>query len=334
MRKTTSPRQPSQLPQSHPAKIEPMEGRLMLAGDVWAGVVGGSLILRGNEADNHVVIDQSGLGEREFRVRGLDGTTVNGQEEWLAGSVERDIRTRLGGGTDVLELTDVAVRRNLVVRGGSGTDSLSLTGDGASAAAGVTFRPGYGQSFCTISHVTIGGLNLRGRGPAGFVVDHVEVLGRMSVLNRLDTADISLEYCAFRGPVLIATGAGDDALQVENSCFFSRTDVLTRSGADTVIIEGENSPYPQIIEPGSPADWIPGNPNSTMLSGPAHVRLGGGNDQLNISYQVGDEVYLPGRTTLDAGRGNDTGRLDIRLGGEDLTKSGFEHVYTEFHMAS
>ena len=48
--------------------FEQLEPRNMLAGDVMVEVVGGNLIIEGDEFDNEIRIDQSGLAAGVFRV--------------------------------------------------------------------------------------------------------------------------------------------------------------------------------------------------------------------------------------------------------------------------
>ena len=74
------------------ALFEALEPRLLLAGDVTATVVGGSLYIVGDAAANDIIIDQTGLASDEFMISsGTDVTTINGlpgrynRKLWIVG---------------------------------------------------------------------------------------------------------------------------------------------------------------------------------------------------------------------------------------------------------
>ena len=57
------------------ARIEALETRQLLAGDVMVGVVGGNLVVQGDELGNQVAIT-AGAEPGSYVVRGLDGTNI------------------------------------------------------------------------------------------------------------------------------------------------------------------------------------------------------------------------------------------------------------------
>ena len=58
---------------------EALEPRLFLSGSVSASVVGGRLVIRGDNAANAIVLDQAGLGAGQMRISGTGGTAINQQ---------------------------------------------------------------------------------------------------------------------------------------------------------------------------------------------------------------------------------------------------------------
>ena len=115
--------------QDSPSLLEPLEARLLLAGDVAAAVINGHLVLTGDHRANEIIIDQTGLAANEFRIRsGADATTVNGENEVIVAGVTGDVRANLRRGDDVLEIVDAVVAGDLIVRGRRGKDTVTVTG--------------------------------------------------------------------------------------------------------------------------------------------------------------------------------------------------------------
>jgi hypothetical protein len=102
--------------------LEALENRTVPAGNIFASVVRGDLVLLGDRFDNQVAIDQIDL-TNTIRVTPLEGTTLNGRTEAVEfNGVTRDVRVKLLGGDDTLHVFDVDVPRDLNVLLGRGTD--------------------------------------------------------------------------------------------------------------------------------------------------------------------------------------------------------------------
>jgi|GEM_PF-5441642 len=88
--------------------LEGLETRAMLAGNVTASVSGGTLFVTGDNADNNVVIQQTGTDQ--FTVVGVTGsaTTVNGKPEGIVftGNGVRNFEINLRGGNDTLGISN------------------------------------------------------------------------------------------------------------------------------------------------------------------------------------------------------------------------------------
>ena len=136
--------------------LETLEPRLLMAGDVTAAVVGGDLILRGDARANHVVIDQAGLSDGQFRIAGADGTTVNGTAGPLVlDNVTGALRAALGRGDDVLELLDAVLPSGLLVCTRRGGDAVNI--EHVEVAGDVVVRTGGGRDEVRLDSVTVGG---------------------------------------------------------------------------------------------------------------------------------------------------------------------------------
>ena len=85
--------------------LERLEQRQMMAGDVAVTVTnGGDLIITGDQADNQLVVTST-EPNNQFHVKGLNGTTINGQESVVVNNVVDDIRINLRGGDNAILLS-------------------------------------------------------------------------------------------------------------------------------------------------------------------------------------------------------------------------------------
>lgn len=86
-------------------RVEPLEQRAMLAGgNVLANVAGGTLFIRGDAAENHVLVRQ--LTTSQYRIEGLAGTLVNGKAFEDLSGVSVNIDAQLGAGDDRLAISN------------------------------------------------------------------------------------------------------------------------------------------------------------------------------------------------------------------------------------
>jgi hypothetical protein len=92
-----------------PLTIEVLEGRDVPAGNVTTAALGPTLWITGDGADNNIEVQQ--LAGNQYRILGLDGTTVNGSPE-VAARGRADLSIDLGSGRDTVTLTAVSVARD------------------------------------------------------------------------------------------------------------------------------------------------------------------------------------------------------------------------------
>jgi hypothetical protein len=104
--------------------MEGLERRNLLAGDVAVAVDDGDLLITGDDADNQIMIVQT--GDEEYTVTGLDGTLINGEDEYVAEGVDDDVHIEMGDGDDAVEIVETEVPDDLNVSLGSGDDALSV----------------------------------------------------------------------------------------------------------------------------------------------------------------------------------------------------------------
>jgi hypothetical protein len=121
-------------------RMECLEEKVPLAGDVMIAVVNGDLVITGDAADNSFIIEEATLFDgHQYRVFGRDLTNVNGvTNEWVFfDGVTRDVIVDLGDGADTFrgygypnafEPFDFALKfpRDLVITTGAGEDHIAL----------------------------------------------------------------------------------------------------------------------------------------------------------------------------------------------------------------
>ncbi len=118
--------------------LEQLETRTALAGNVTAAVLGGNLVVNGDNQGADIAISQPSVGK--ITLTG-DGTSINGSAGPVTFSgVTRDLRINFGKGNDSLtfdETNPITVCGNLSINGGQGSNTIStLSGSPGSLKVG------------------------------------------------------------------------------------------------------------------------------------------------------------------------------------------------------
>jgi len=190
-------------------RFERLESRRLMAGNVTAELIHGSLYLNGDDAANGIAIVAT-ENPGEVRVTGTpatatDATELNGQDGPLTFIVTADIVIRMGAGNDGVELNGVSVPDDLTIETGDGVDRVivgsTLMEDGGSSAPYVAWPP--------VGQVVPGGHTTL-YAPLHRTAGFVEVGGSLSI----DTAEHSdfvfLGRTYVTGDIGLRTGNGDD----------------------------------------------------------------------------------------------------------------------------
>jgi hypothetical protein len=114
---------------SAPFRVDVLESRRLLSGDVLAKVIDGKLLLLGDNQDNAVVINDDGLASEQFRLTASGGTTINGSAEPVVLSgVTRGIAVRLQGGADSITLDGITAggKSGVSLNGSGGADTIRI----------------------------------------------------------------------------------------------------------------------------------------------------------------------------------------------------------------
>lgn len=206
-------------------RIENLENRNLMAGDVAVQVTDGALFVTGDQESNGVELVSTGV-EGQYIVTGLDAgdnaTTVNGETAPLVvDGVTRSIHVRLGDGDDTLQAPNLSVDGPMRVRMGQGDDAVHIGDVEADEAVveitrGLSISLGDGDDRVGIANVNARGIRVSGG--AG----NDEILARntknriVRVAGQSGDDDIRVNNVHARH-IGIRSGLGDDSVRVVDS---------------------------------------------------------------------------------------------------------------------
>jgi hypothetical protein len=282
------------------SRIEPLEARQMLAGDVLVAVSGGNLIVSGDDLDNQVAI-HSAAEPGQYLVVGLNGTHVSladgdgtppsdrGGEAAVApengvivNGVHRGARIRMGDGDDLVAVNNAHFHSDVSINTGAGGDTVIVgtlppNSDGHPVLEGDTGE-GTSEDPSTQPDVRVG----------------------------------------IRGSLHIRTGADGDTVRVDNANIGRNLALATGEGEDHVGLGHRPASNPD--EPGA---GIPGavgkegeDPNATLhVRGRVRVALGAGNDELGMNHVHARAIAATGGVGDDHIAANGTASRSLFISG-------------------
>ncbi|MEQ9407227.1 MAG: Calx-beta domain-containing protein [Fuerstiella sp.] len=209
-------------------------------GNIAATVSGTSLQVTGDTADNAISIGTNAAGD--IVVTGLNGTTINGQSQFVAftgvsGVLPGDLRLTGSAGDDFFSVAGVSVTGAFFITTAGGRDAVSLAaitvgGDlqvrstdvqlthiaGATTGGHSLFFGGTGDDQIELNDLNVGGVLSATTGDGADVV----------VLNRIDAANSTQ----------LTTGIGDDLIQMIDSVHHGSLYAATDAGDDELRASG------------------------------------------------------------------------------------------------
>jgi hypothetical protein len=331
-----------------PLRIESLERRMLLAGDVSVAVVRGDLVITGDlvpgdvaesvriahDGTNYTV---EGLGGTQLR---FNGATIPTETTISVGPVTRDIIVDMKTGDDSVEIVGssiinpLLVPRNLTIRGGTGVDSITvenvqvqgvLNVDGGAGDNTVEIKGSRVNRDALIKGgvdgdvITIDGSNFLGKLTVDALggTNEIFVAGGSSVVRDtllkggLSTDTIKIDGASFSGKLTIDALAGLNDIEVKNVSSVAR-DALIRGGAnvDNIAIDAVNFLGKLTVD-------ALGGVNTMAVRGGSSVArdvlLKGGLDSDTITAEASG---FKGKLTIDSGAGSDV----LTLANSDVTR--------------
>jgi large repetitive protein len=308
--------------------FESLEERRLMAGDVFARIERGNLIVRGDDGNNGVFV-RAGFAPGEIIVLGTDvfgeGTRVNGLENTavtLSGFNGR-IEFTMNGGADRIRIQDLPTSRGITADLGRGSEGrFELIGHTANGDISVKSREGNDQA--TFDNVTVNGSLTVDMGDGGnTLVSTGGSVGRdAKFLGGRGIDEFSLNSIHVVGTFFTSLGDGQNTFFGHNT---SANRVELKGGRNNDFVQFEpfqgnwmtidlghgdntlNLFAPRIFRDlriigGSGIDNV--RADESLVDGNAYVDLGDGNNSL--LFQLG----VTGQIVVRGGRGMDDFELD------------------------
>jgi hypothetical protein len=131
-------------------RMERLEDRRLLAGNVSAQLVDGSLRIVGDAQNNDIVIEQDFVAE-VLRVNGID-TTINGDSMPAEFNIPSNIRIILADGNDRVVSRDAQASNTFSIDTGNGNDAIFMDGG---LSMDLTIRTGAGRDVITLTSTSV-----------------------------------------------------------------------------------------------------------------------------------------------------------------------------------
>jgi hypothetical protein len=184
-------------------RLEPLEQRLLLDGNVLVGVIGGELFVVGDGAANEITIWRDG----DFIVvSGVDGTDINGinEDDFYAPLPLSNINISMNEGDDAVVVDNIGFGGNINYEGGDGHDDFLLVNSGILGS--LNLLGGFGDDDFLIDGVGVGGSVTvgTGRGEDDVLLADVGMGGSLSVESTGGELDVLLDGVGVRGDVAVA----------------------------------------------------------------------------------------------------------------------------------
>lgn len=232
-------------------RLEPLESRRLLAGNVTVRLDSGSLVVQGDRRDNAIAIG-AGAEDGELTIVGLGDangqpTTINQAATPLTLSgLTKDLVINLGKGNDWVGLTNLVLPRNLRINSGGGHDRIGIGGIPAATSGNPLSARSLGAAARADSeNEEPGDEILEDERPGDDVIYTLAGAAEPFVpLGTLAAGPVRVE-----GDVLVVSGAGDDELGEAALNVRGGQAILTGAGKDEVEIT-ESAPTGEGFSPG------------------------------------------------------------------------------------
>jgi hypothetical protein len=261
--------------------VETLESRCTPNGHVAAVLSGSTLVITGDAKDNDIQVEDFPGG---VLVSGLPGTLINGLPSVTFSGVS-SLRIQMNQGNDVVYLggnVGLTLSGSLSVDLGAGDDQLTFIN--TSVGGSTSIKAGAGDDVVAVN----GGNTFNG----SVLVDLAQGGDNFA------TADTGPGPNTFNKALRILGGAGNDVIFIQDFTWVGGTLEFQGQAGDDLIIVANSTAKKLVIDTAAGNDYV--QLASATVHTSATVRLGTGNDELNVS----DSTF--GSTYFDGGPGTDT----------------------------
>jgi serpin B len=320
-------------------RLEAMEPRLLLSGDVTVNVIDGDVFILGDCQDNAIVIDgmidsaaDGSAAEGDwpvlFMISGVDDTTVNGETGWVnVEGVTGSVYIALDGGNDSASLVWGCAPGSLAFLGGAGDDELRLYH--WAVGEGLYVRGGWGGDGVAMEGAFVRGgavLNF-GRGDSETKIDETAIEGDLLVTAGYGFDRFSLANgSAVGGDVKVRTDGGGSRTTIDASTVGGDVTLAGGGAGRAVWPWGKPQNRYQFGNALAPADVTFTKSRGDNEAAIADSSIDGG---LKIVYGYGDDVVdllalrLGGPCLINTDGGDDLVQIDdSSFGGTFSLKTG------------
>lgn len=230
-------------------RLESLEDRNLMAGDVAVHVHNGTVVLSGDHEANGIVVSST-AEDGQLIIAGIDAggqaTTINGENAPLViDGVGQRIFIRTGDGDDVVKVPQLTLEGRLTVRTGRGDDIVRIGEAEADAALvevsrGIHVDLGTGNDHATIGSTRAGWMRVNGgTGDDSIQVRDSRIRRGLRIMGRTGRDDIGLNHVTARS-LAIHGGTDDDNVNISDS---QATRLSVQMGADDDKLTVEDSKF-------------------------------------------------------------------------------------------
>ncbi|MEQ9409378.1 MAG: peptidylprolyl isomerase [Fuerstiella sp.] len=222
-----------------PARLERLEQRTLLAGNVTAQLRGQTAFISGDDADNSVELL---VEDGSVLVRGLDGTNVNGSTDdfvlTVGTALPGNLRAVLRGGNDTFEVNGLQIGGNAAIDAGAGDDQIAITGE-STIGRDLSISGAAGADTITVHNSSVGrnvGIN-GNRGDDLIVVSMSDVARNIWIWGSAGNDDIVLDETRIGRDTHLAGLGGDDDIVIRDSELVDDLSISGNRGNDIIVMD-------------------------------------------------------------------------------------------------
>lgn len=230
--------------------LQPLEGREVPAGNVFATISAGVLSLTGDNLSNAVTIRVSG---NSVTISGNSGTLVDGLPSVSGIATVRAVAANMNGGDDVVRIdpsSNFVIPGQVSINLGEGNNTLTLQTAGQIALGSLSVAGGSGNDAISVmgganrGSIITGSLVIgTGGGSDAVGLRNLSVSGATTIATGIGADTVGINASTFRGTFSADLGAGNDALRIAQLAgsvapvnFQGTVSVNTQAGDDTLLL--------------------------------------------------------------------------------------------------